>query len=110
MATAWNEDTRVTTAGGAVRTGHLEVSGAHFATPKRSVSLRSDSEDVAVSVGHDKAVVLQGDVVTFEAEHQRTKLASGGDVSVETAWNGAVEASTRGGSMVMQDAHLIFWR
>ncbi len=41
MATAWNEDARVTTAGGAVRTGHLEVSGDEGPFGGRSWAVRA---------------------------------------------------------------------
>ena len=77
MASAWNEDVRIATAGGALRTGHLQVSGARLATQDvemRALSLRSLENDLRVSAGSERAVLLQGDTVALRGDGLDAKM------------------------------------
>ena len=103
----WNEDISFSTAGGMLHADDVLLSGSSVHShdaEMRGFGMRSLHEDIAIVVGKHRGVMMQGEAIVVSGEHSASRVASGGNVALRSAWNEYVEMGGSGASpVVIQD-------
>merc|ERR1719502_45371 len=98
MSTAWNGDMILDTAGGAVATGSMRVTGSAIESTDKTLGLRLNSArdiELLPGVGHDVVVAGGG----FSVSTQGKTTISSQSIDMSVGWNEDIRMMPKGGSV-----------